>query len=220
MHAGTGAGSLRAAVTHDGGGAFSWPAPISSHSSRSSSQRLADRGLRAKRREARSKLIAQRGAARPEPPPVTDCAVAPKEPRGPTPPRIVRVFRHSASTSPATHTRANVQPGSRPDSTRAATTRSPHRECAARMTATAGTREPLVSTPGRSWPLRAGARSLDLTAPVGANTAPRSDRTASAGPHEPTSALRLDVPRETLPARSGPEQRSTREATAGSLRAQ
>lgn len=202
MHPGTGAGSLRAAVTQDLDGAISWPAPISSHSNTSSSQRLPDRGLHAKRRGDRSQLIAQRGSARPQaPPPVTDRAVAAKEPRGPTLPRIVRVFRYSASTFPATHTRANVQPGSRRDSKRAAAARLPHRGQMARMTATAGTRGPLVSTPGRSWPLRAVARSFDLTAPVGASTAPQSDRTASAGRQEPSSALRLDVPRETLPAR-------------------
>lgn len=74
-----------------------------------------------------------------------------------------------------------------------------------------------------AWPLLAARCRGEIArsdGSVGPSTAPRSDRTASAGPHEPPSALRLDVPRETLPARSGPEQRGTREATAGSLRAQ
>lgn len=161
-------------------------------------------GLHAKRRGDHSQSSSPNGEApRPQRPPVTARTVAAKEPRGPTSPRDVRVIRHPASCS-ATHTRANVQIGSRPDSTGAAAARLPHREYMARMTATAETRDPLVSTPRRSWPLRAGARSLGLTPPVGASMAPRSDRTASTGRHEPPSALRLDVPRETLPARSVP----------------
>jgi len=160
-------------------------------------------GLHAKRLGDHSPLIVQRGSG-PAPAPVRHGSRRCREGTpGPTPTRIVRVIRHPASCS-ATHTRANVQLGTRPDSRRAAAARLPHRECLARTTATAGTRGPLVSTPGGFLPLRTETRLLGLKAPVGASTAPRSDRTASAGPHEPPSALRLDVPRETLPARSVP----------------